>query len=49
MSPIELKARYDRLFSIVGTLEFFVKTGLTFMKDAYISAKFGNFTDVEKV
>ena len=49
MSPLELKAQYDRLFSIVGTLEFFVKAGLTFMKDAYISAKFGNITDVEKV
>ncbi len=49
MSPVEFKAQYDQLFRIVGTLEFFVKAGLTFMRDAYVSAKFGNIRDVEKV
>lgn len=49
MSPTELKTQYDELFRIVGNLEFFIKAGLTFMRDAYISAKFGNIRDVEKV
>ena len=49
MSPVELKAQHDQLFRIMGTLEFFVKAGLTFMRDAYVSAKFGNIRDVEKV
>lgn len=49
MSPLELKAQYDRLFRIMGNLEFFMKAGLTFMRDAHVSAKFGNIRDVEKV
>lgn len=49
MSPTELKTQYDQLFRIMGNLEFFIKAGLTFMRDAYISAKFGTIRDVEKV
>lgn len=49
MSPTELKAQYDRLFTIMGTLDFFYRAGLMFMRDAYITAKFGNIKNSEKV
>ena len=49
MTPVELKAQYDRLFRIIGTLEFFYKAGLMFMRDAYIAAKFSNIKNSEKV
>lgn len=49
MSPYECKALYDKLFRIMGTLDFFARAGLTFMRDAYVSAKFGNIKNVEKV
>ena len=49
MSPDELKAQYDRLFKIIGTLDFFYKKGLMFMRDAYNSGKFASIRNSEKV